>query len=251
MPGSWYQHTNQITRMTNSNTILELTSVSKEYGVPGTANSRTVLRDLSVSIGRGESIAITGPSGSGKTTLLNLIAAIDKPDMGRIEFNGTNLSTLTASEADSYRNQSIGSVFQLHHLLPQCTLLENVLIPTLAKPDKSKRNFFRDRAENLIKRMGIWEMRNQYPGELSGGECQRTAVARALINDPDLILADEPTGALDETNALNLIGLLTEIHKLDGKTIILVTHSGELAGKMGRVLELRNGSLFQAMASDE
>lgn len=229
--------------MNDKEVLLRLENIRKEYGVPGTANRRMVLSELSLTVNRGESIAVTGPSGSGKTTLLNLIAALDKPDAGLVEFNGRDLATLTASELDTYRNRSIGSVFQLHHLLPQCTLLENVLIPTLAKTDKTKRKFYRERAEDLVKRMGLWEMRNQYPGQLSGGECQRTAVARALINDPDLLLADEPTGALDEANALNLIELLTEINKLDGKTIILVTHSGELAARMGRVEELKKGKV--------
>ncbi|MFA5815852.1 MAG: ABC transporter ATP-binding protein [Bacteroidales bacterium] len=226
--------------MNDKEVLLRLDNIRKEYGVPGTATRRTVLSKLFMTVSRGESIAVIGPSGSGKTTLLNLIAALDKPDAGLVEFNGRDLAALTAAELDTYRNRSIGSVFQLHHLLPQCTLLENVLIPTLARPDKTKRSFYRERAEGLVKHMGLWEMRNQYPGQLSGGECQRTAVARALINDPDLLLADEPTGALDEANALNLIELLTEINKLDGKTIILVTHSAELAGRMGRVVELRS-----------
>lgn len=225
--------------MNNSEIILRLEAVQKGYGVPGAANRRTVLSDLSLAVSRGESIAITGPSGSGKTTLLNLIAALDKPDSGLVEFNGRDLATLTAAELDTYRNRSIGQVFQLHHLLPQCTLLENVLIPTLARPGKTNRSFYQERAEGLVKRMDLWEMRNQYPGQLSGGECQRTAVARALVNDPDVLLADEPTGALDEVNALNLIELLIEFNKLDGKTIILVTHSGEVAGRMGRVVEIK------------
>lgn len=220
-------------------TILRLEAVHKGYGVPGAANYRQVLTAFSLTVGRGESIAITGPSGSGKTTLLNLIAALDKPDSGLIEMDGRDLAKLTDSELDAYRNCSIGQVFQLHHLLPQCTLIENILIPTLAKPDKTRRSFYRERAEGLVKRMGLWEMRNQYPGQLSGGECQRTAVARALINDPGLILADEPTGALDEANALNLIGLLQEINRTDGKTIIMVTHSAELAGRMGRTVALK------------
>ncbi len=223
--------------------LLRLENIGKEFGVPGTTARRIVLANLSLDVNRGESIAVTGRSGSGKTTLLNLIAALDKPNTGIIEFNGRNLASLSASEEDTYRNRSIGSVFQLHHLLPQCTLIENVLIPTLATSDQSKQLFYRERAEELVKRMGLWEMRHQYPAQLSGGECQRTAVARALINDPDLILADEPTGALDEANALNLIELLTEINKNDGKTVILVTHSAELAGKMGRVVELKNGRI--------
>jgi len=226
--------------MNNSDILLKLRSVKKEYGVAGTSTRRVVLTDLSLTVNRGESIAIAGPSGSGKTTLLNLIAALDKPDQGLIEFKGRDIATFSRAELDHYRNQSIGMVFQLHHLLPQCTLLENVLIPTLATSDKSKSRFYLERAEVLMKRMGLWEVRNQYPGKASGGECQRTAVARALINDPELLLADEPTGALDHTNALNLIELLTEINHLDGRTIIMVTHSTEMAEKMSRVLEIRS-----------
>ena len=224
--------------MNESEVLLRLESVNKAYGVPGSSTIRKVLEDLSLTVNRGESIAITGPSGSGKTTLLNIIATLDKPDSGSVEFMGRDLTRLVPAELNLYRNQSIGQVFQLHHLLPQCTLLENVLIPTLARPGKGNRLRDRDRAGNLIKRMGLWEVRKQYPGQLSGGECQRTAVARALINDPQLILADEPTGALDRTNALNLVDLLMEINRLEGKTIIMVTHSAGMAAKMGKVLEM-------------
>jgi lipoprotein-releasing system ATP-binding protein len=222
--------------------LLQLDSVGKEYGI-GKANHRAVLEGLNLEVKRGETVAITGPSGSGKTTLLNLIAALDTPDAGVIRFDGRDLSELSRQELDHYRNRSIGLVFQLHHLLPQCTLLENILVPTLADRAAHRKPDMRERAEELVRRMGLWEMRDQYPSELSGGECQRTAVARALINDPDMLLADEPTGALDEENALNLVGLLTEINKSYGKTVIMVTHSMELAKKMGRVLDLRNGNL--------
>lgn len=225
--------------MHNAENILNIENVAKGYGVPATATHRLVFSNLTFQVNRGESIAITGPSGSGKTTLLNLIAGLDRPDGGNIEFNGRDLASFSNNELDAYRNRSIGLVFQLHHLLPQCTLIENVLVPTLARAEKAKRRFYKERAEELVKRMGLWEMRFQYPGELSGGECQRTAVARALINDPELILADEPTGALDETNALKLIELLTEINQHDGKTIIMVTHSPELSAKMGRIIHLR------------
>jgi len=223
--------------MNHSENILKIGGISKSYG------TRIVLSALSLQVVRGESLAITGRSGSGKTTLLNLIAALDKPDQGSIEFNGRDLAGLNSAELDNYRNQSVGLVFQLHHLLPQCTLMENILIPTLAKPDSGKQSFYRGRAEDLIKRMDLWEVRNQFPGQLSGGECQRTAVARALINDPDLILADEPTGALDESNAVNLINLLMEINRKDGKTVILVTHSAELAARMSRVVRLKDGRI--------
>jgi lipoprotein-releasing system ATP-binding protein len=226
------------------NTLLKIDQIQKTFGTPGTHAERRVLSGISLSVERGETIAITGPSGSGKTTLLNLIAALDRPDSGKINFNGRDLSGLSPEELDQYRNRSIGLVFQLHHLLPQCTLLENVLIPTLAGKNQKNSAYFMTRAEALIRRMGLWEMRNQFPGQLSGGECQRTAVARALINDPELLLADEPTGALDNTNALNLIDLLMEINKTDGKTIIMVTHSPELAARMGRVAEISDGKFI-------
>jgi lipoprotein-releasing system ATP-binding protein len=229
--------------MHNAEDILNIGNLDKGYGVAGTASHRPVLSNLTFQVNRGESIAITGPSGSGKTTLLNLIAGLDRPDSGIISFNGQNLASLSDNKLDTYRNRSIGLVFQLHHLLPQCTLIENVLVPTLARPQKAKRRFYKERAEELVRRMGLWEMRYQYPGELSGGECQRTAVARALINDPELILADEPTGALDETNALNLIELLIEINQNDGKTIMMVTHSPELSAKMSRIINLRHPPL--------
>lgn len=225
--------------MSATDQILRLQGIRKEYGIPGTNNRRAVLMDLSLQVFKGESIAITGPSGSGKTTLLNIIAGLSRPDAGVAEYQGRNLAEFTSEELDKYRNLSIGMVFQLHHLLPQCTLLENVLIPTLAYPDKGKKSFYRQRAEELIRRMGLWEVRNQNPGQLSGGECQRTAVARALINDPDLLLADEPTGALDHANALSLIELLSEINVKDRKTIIMVTHSAELAAMMNRVIDMR------------
>lgn len=218
--------------------LIKINNIHKSYGTPGTATERKVLSGLSLQVEPGESIAVTGPSGSGKTTLLNLIAGLDRPDQGIIEFEGRNLAELSPKELDVYRNLSLGLVFQMHHLLPQCTLLENVLVPTLVSKDLSKRPFYRKRAEELIRRMGLWDMRNQFPGQLSGGECQRTAVARALINDPRLLLADEPTGALDLSNALALINLLTEINKSDGKTIILVTHSAHLAARMGRMFPL-------------
>ena len=224
--------------MKNNQPILEIRSAFKAFGIPGSPARRTVLAGLSLSVQPGETIAITGPSGSGKTTLLNLIAALDKPDSGTVSFSGRDLARLSEKELDRYRNLSIGQIFQLHHLLPQCTLLENVLIPTLARRNQPNRAAQLNRAEELIRRMGLWDMRNQLPGELSGGECQRTAVARALINDPQLILADEPTGALDHTNALNLVDLLTEINRTDGRTIIMVTHAAELAGRMGRVLKM-------------
>ena len=146
---------------------------------------------------------------------------------------------------DLYRNESIGFVFQFHHLLPQCTLLENVLIPTLVNRDKSGRKEKHQRAEELMRRVGIWEHRYKNPGKLSGGECQRAAVVRAMINNPSLLLADEPTGALDRENVENMADLLLELNKDDGIALVVVTHSTELAKQMGSTFEIRNGKLEQ------
>jgi ABC-type lipoprotein export system ATPase subunit len=218
-------------------------NLSKSFGAPGTPAERKVLDGLSLSVEAGETVAITGPSGSGKTTLLNLIAGLDRPDSGKILFDGQDVISLPESGLDRYRSSRIGMVFQLHLLLPQCTLLENVLIPALALHRKVPAEV-KERAEMLIKRTGLWEVKDQKPGELSGGECQRAAVARALINNPDLLLADEPTGALDHANALNLIDLFLEISKEQGKSLILVTHSPEMAAKTHRTLRLLNGKLY-------
>ncbi|MCK9323940.1 MAG: ABC transporter ATP-binding protein [Bacteroidales bacterium] len=223
--------------------ILEINNLRKGYGVSGSAGYREILSGLDLTVRPGQSIAITGPSGSGKTTLLNLIAALDSPDEGIISYKGLTVNNLNQNELDEYRNRSIGMVFQLHHLLPQFTLLENVLLPTLPLRDQKQREVARDRAEQLLHRMGVWEVRNQRPAELSGGECQRTAVARALINNPDLLLADEPTGALDQDNATLMAQLLAEISQTDGKAVILVTHSVDLAGQMDAVYHLDRGIL--------
>jgi lipoprotein-releasing system ATP-binding protein len=220
--------------------MLQLQSISKSY-TTGTA-SRMVLDNLSLEVQKGETIAIIGPSGSGKTTLLNIIGTLDKADSGEILFDEVNLMKMDSSKFPAFRNQKIGMVFQLHHLLPQCTLWENVLVPTL--PLKTDDGKAEQRAETLLKRTGIWEQRFQKPAELSGGECQRAAVVRALINQPSLILADEPTGALDHDNALNLIDLLLELNKEQGTALIVVTHSTELALKMEKVYKLVDGKLM-------
>jgi len=220
--------------------LLKLENVSKGYGNPHSGNYQPVLNNLSLEVEEGESIAITGPSGSGKTTLLNMIGTLDRPDSGSIFFRNRDITGLSAKEIEKFRNKEIGLIFQMHYLLPQCTLFENVLLPTL--PDKYDKNS-NERAEKLVRRVGLWEHRDKKPQLLSGGECQRTAVVRALINNPGLVLADEPTGALDHENAVSLIDLLLEINREDRVTIIMVTHSQELAEKMNRILRLRDSRL--------
>jgi ABC-type lipoprotein export system ATPase subunit len=220
--------------------ILHIANITKSY--PSGTASRKVLDNLSLVVKRGETFAIVGPSGSGKTTLLNIIGTLDKADEGNVLFEGADLAAMNQNQTTAFRNQKIGMVFQLHHLLPQCTLWENILLPTL--PLKNDNGKAEQRAETLLKRTGIWEQRFQKPAELSGGECQRAAVVRALINSPSLILADEPTGALDHDNALNLIDLLLELNKEQGTALIVVTHSLELASKMDKVYKLTDGKLL-------
>lgn len=219
--------------------LISLVSVSKSY-LSGNGN-RMVLSNVSIEVPPGETLAIVGPSGSGKTTLLNIIATLDKPDSGSVFFESTDLIKFNTQQLAHFRNQKIGMIFQLHHLLPQCTLWENVLIPSL--PAQKNQQEAEKQAETLLKRTGIWGYRHQKPTELSGGECQRAAVVRALVNKPSLILADEPTGALDHSNALNLIDLLLELNQEMGTALVVVTHSLEIARKMNKIYELDNGIL--------
>lgn len=219
--------------------MLKIHSLSKSY-TSGSA-TRNVLDKLSLTVNAGETIAIVGPSGSGKTTLLNIIGTLDKADSGSVVFDGVDVMLKNSGELMAFRNQKIGMIFQLHHLLPQCTLWENVLVPTI--PLKIKNENIEKRAEELLKRTGIWEQRFQKPTELSGGECQRAAVVRALINQPSLILADEPTGALDHANAQLLTNLLLDLNREMNTALIVVTHSAELAKRMDRMFRLVDGRL--------
>ncbi|MEN8202117.1 MAG: ABC transporter ATP-binding protein [Bacteroidota bacterium] len=225
--------------------LLKLENISKGFGNPSDSTFRPVLKSLSLQVEEGESIAILGPSGSGKTTLLNLIGGLDYPDKGRVSFRGNEITGYSKEEMDRFRNREIGFVFQFHHLLPQCTLLENVLVPTLVNHTRPERQLKLDRAGELLERVGIWDYRHKLPGKLSGGECQRAAVVRAMINAPSLLLADEPTGALDRENVDVLADLLLELNQADGLTLLLVTHSMALAKRMGRIMELKNGRLEQ------
>jgi lipoprotein releasing system ATP-binding protein len=221
--------------------LLRLENVSKNYE-SGTATIR-VLDSISLEILSGESLAIIGPSGSGKSTLLNIIGTLDEPTSGKVFLENQELSRLNANELAAIRNRQIGFVFQAHHLLPQCSVLENVLVPTLASKEKTLRENAATRAEQLLKRVGLGERLAHRPGQLSGGERQRVAVVRALINQPKLLLADEPTGALDKNSSEQLAQLLTELNREENVTLIVVTHSLELAGKMQRRFKLENGKL--------
>ncbi|OHB73849.1 MAG: ABC transporter [Planctomycetes bacterium RBG_16_55_9] len=223
--------------------MLELIDVGKTYESPGDTQGVCVLKDISLKLEDGRSVVIVGPSGCGKSTLLNLIGALDRPTSGRVLFDGQDLAALDDSELAKIRNKQIGFVFQMHHLLPQCTVLENVLVPTLAGKDHSSTEGTRKRALELLERVGLQDLLLHRPGELSGGQRQRVAVVRALINQPKLLLADEPTGSLDREASENIADLLVELNRSEKVTLIVVTHSRELAERIGRIMELTGGSL--------
>jgi ABC-type lipoprotein export system ATPase subunit len=223
--------------------LLKLAGVTKRYDAPGKPEGLAVLREVSLEVGRGESLAIVGPSGSGKSTLLHIMGTLDQPTSGSIMLDEQDLGALDERQLATVRNRQVGFVFQAHYLLPQCTVLENVLVPTLAVSPAATRERAGERAERLLKRVGLGDRLAHQPGELSGGERQRVAVVRALINQPQLLLADEPTGSLDHASAQALGQLLLELNREEGVTLIIVTHARELAGRMARVLELKEGRL--------
>ena len=204
------------------------------------SDSVEVLRGVSFAIDNGESVAITGPSGSGKSTLLHLIGALDAPTRGRVEVAGREAYRLPEGELARFRNETIGFVFQSHHLLPQYSAIENVLIPALAFP--GGKAAARKRAAELIDRVGLGPRASHRPAEMSGGERQRVAVARALINQPKVLLCDEPTGSLDSAGAAKVADLLFELHAETETILVVVTHSESLAGRCKRRLELREGT---------
>jgi ABC-type lipoprotein export system ATPase subunit len=223
--------------------LLELRNISKKYEIPSGEGHTTVLRDVSLQITQGESVAVVGPSGSGKSTLLNIIGALDKPTSGVVTFAGKNLADLDDAELSQIRNQEIGFVFQLHHLLPQCTVFENVLIPTIPLGMEKEDEDVQERAKNLLERVGLEKHKDYFPAQLSGGEMQRVAVVRALINRPTLVLADEPTGSLDRESSKNLGQLLVKVNREEETTLITVTHSIEIARLMNKVYRLQDGML--------
>lgn len=223
--------------------ILELKNVAKCYDLPGETEPHYVLKNIELRVKAGESVSVVGPSGSGKSTLLNIIGTLDRPNDGSILLEGKDLSQLDDSELAIIRNRQVGFIFQLHHLLPQCTVLENVLVPTLVNVNRSSEKDAEDRARRMLERVGLGERLSHRPGQISGGERQRVAVVRALINNPKLLLADEPTGSLDQASSDNLVELLVELNREEDVTLIMVTHSMELAESMGRVLELKDGVL--------
>jgi predicted ABC-type transport system involved in lysophospholipase L1 biosynthesis ATPase subunit len=223
-----------------STPVLEIRDATKTYPGPADGAPVVVLRNVSLEVAAGEAVAVVGPSGSGKSTLLNLAGALDQPTSGAILLEGRDLAGLSDDDLARIRNRSIGFVFQQHHLLPQLTVLENVLLPVLA--DRSA-SLPVDRARSLLDRVGLGTRIDHRPAQLSGGECQRVAVVRALINAPKLVLADEPTGALDDRTAAALGDLLVDLNRAEGVALVTVTHAPALAARMGRRLRLEGGIL--------
>ena len=223
--------------------MLKLENITKYYEVPETAIRRTVLNELSLEIESGDRIAILGPSGSGKSTLLNVMSSLDLPNSGSVNFDGEEISTYTSEQLAQFRNKKIGFVFQSHHLLPQLSLLENVLLPYLPEKDKAVKKEAEKRALDLLEFVGLSNQIHQRPGQMSGGECQRAAVVRALIHQPKLILADEPTGSLDKSSAEQLAKLFVRINEEQAVTLVVVTHSEELAQYMNRICRIKDGKI--------
>ena len=225
---------------------LEVAGVGKWYDEAG--DRIDVLTGIDLKLVSGQNLAITGPSGSGKSTLLHILGTLDTPSAGSVTIDGADPFALAERDLAQFRNQRLGFVFQDHHLLPQYSVLDNVLLPTLAagrKEAAANRKWARSRAEEFLCCVGLEERLAHTPGQLSGGERQRVAVARALMNEPDLVLCDEPTGNLDATTAAAVADLLFRLHLERGNILVVVTHSTELAGRCQRRCELRDGRCIE------
>jgi lipoprotein-releasing system ATP-binding protein len=223
---------------------LVVENLRKEY--PTRSGPLPVLGGVSLALDRGEAVAVTGPSGSGKSTLLHILGTLDRPTAGSVRLDGTDPFTLPDANLAAFRNKRIGFVFQDHHLLPQCSVLENVLIPTLVDKD-TKPADAKAYARELLERVGLAGRLDHRPAELSGGERQRVAVARALVQKPTLILADEPTGNLDRKNAHAVGELLLDLHRQQRTILVVVTHSADLARLFPTRYEMADGTLHRAL----
>lgn len=217
--------------------MIEIQHINKSYG------SLQVLRDINAKIDRSEIVGIVGPSGAGKSTLLQIAGTLDRPDSGTITYDGVDVSTLSERRLAAFRNKNIGFVFQFHQLLPEFTALENVAIPALIKGDNRKDAFAR--ARQLIDFLGLGERTDHKPAELSGGEKQRISVARALMNQPDVIFADEPSGSLDSKNKQDLHQLFFDLREELHQTFVIVTHDENLAANCDRILHMRDGVIVE------
>lgn len=213
--------------------MLQATGIYKSYGV------LPILKGVDFHVSKGEIVSLVGASGAGKSTLLHIIGTLDRPDSGAVVINGTNVGSLHARQLSMFRNEHIGFVFQFHHLLPEFTALENVCIPAFIRKDSRKKA--EHRAMELLELLGVSQRAGHKPGELSGGEQQRVAVARALVNHPSIVLADEPSGNLDSENAASLHRLFVDLRNQLNQTFVVVTHNEELANIADRIVHIKDG----------
>ncbi len=225
--------------MDNGSAVIEIAGLEKSYGEG--PNRIRVIRGIDLNVNKGEVVAVTGPSGTGKSTLLNLVGCLDNFEEGSIKLVKRDVSSMTVDELSGFRNRHIGFIFQLHNLLPEFTALENVMMPLLIR--RVKWNRARENAMELLRRFNMEDRAGHKPGEMSGGECQRIAVARAIVGEPDLILADEPTGSLDSRNSSILMEMLLELCREKGSTAVIVTHDMKIAGMTDRVISMLDGAI--------
>lgn len=220
--------------------MLTLKKIYKSFG------NLEVLKDISLTIGKGEIVAIVGPSGAGKTTLLQIAGSLENPDRGSVLFNGTELIGMKDKKLSAFRNKNMGFVFQFHQLLPEFTAQENVALPALIAGISKKKAM--EKAADLLTQLGLGERLTHKPAAMSGGERQRAAIARALINDPEIIFADEPTGSLDSANREEIQNIFANLRNRLGQTIVMVTHDSSLAGIADRVIEMADGQLVDSLS---
>ncbi len=225
----------------NQENIIEIKNLTKTYGL-GTS-SVEVLKSIDLNVRKGEVLSIIGPSGAGKSTLLNLMGCLDNFERGQLTILGKDISEFSVDELSNLRNRHIGFIFQLHNLLPEFTALENIMMPLLIR--RVDRGEAKKSAMELLEKFGLTHRHSHKPSEMSGGECQRIAVARAIVGQPDLILADEPTGSLDSHNSLKLMDILLELCRKDGKTSIIVTHDMKIAEKADRIVSMIDGKIIE------
>ncbi len=221
--------------------VISLNGIVKRFYI-GKPNELEILHGINLEVERGEFVSIVGESGSGKSTLMNIIGALDRPTEGEYRLQGKNIGEAKDRELSSIRNEEIGFVFQTYNLIPRTTALENVELPMLY--GKMKKTERRERARELLELVGMKERMLHKPEELSGGQKQRTAIARAMANDPSIILADEPTGALDSETSRRIMDIFHRLHREQGKTIVLITHSTELAQETDRVVKISDGRIL-------
>lgn len=227
--------------------LIKLEHVSKSY-VMG-QNTVSALRDTNLEINRQEMIAIVGSSGSGKSTLMNIIGFLDRPTTGSYHFNGSDVSTLSEDELATIRNREIGFVFQSFYLLPRLTALQNVVLPLFYRGLSQQES--QEHAMQILDKVGVAHLANNRPNQLSGGQQQRVAIARALVGDPTVILADEPTGALDSDTGNEVMQLFTELNRMEGRTIVIITHDKDISRRCERVVTIKDGMLLASVISTE